>query len=187
MNNKLNFQKIVLVALVAALVAAALPLTGASAAASFDPTQPPAGQGLSNERLEAIWQKMVNRYDRVGKMFDNDARLAEGAEKMIERLKQEGKPTAELESALKAYEDALKKAKPVFESCKGIINSHKGFDSSGKVTDAGQAKETIRDLGRLEIIGGFEAVLRIGGIARGFVNLPDLEHVISVVTKDRGG
>ena len=147
MNNKLNFQKIVLVALVAALVAAALPLTGASAAGSSDPTQPPAGQGLSNERLEAIWQKMVNRYDRVGKMFDNDARLAEGAEKMIERLKQEGKPTAELEAALKAYEDALKKAKPVFESCKGIINSHKGFDSSGKVTDAGQAKETIRDLG----------------------------------------
>lgn len=138
MNKKLTFQKTILTALIVALMAAALPLTSAFAAGNNE---------IGDDRLEALWQKMVNRYNRVGKMFDNDARLVEGAEKMIERLKQEGKPTAELESALKAYEDALKKAKPVFESCKGIINSHKGFDSSGKVTDVVQAKETIRDLG----------------------------------------
>ena len=147
MNTKTLFQKTVLVALAAALVVAALPLTGVSAAGLSDQTQPPAGQGISNERLEGIWQKMGNRYERVGKMFDNDTKLIDRAEEMISRLKEGGKPTAELESALKAYEDALKQARPVYESCKGIINSHKGFDASGKVTDAEQARETAKDLG----------------------------------------
>lgn len=137
MNKKLTFQKTILAALIVALVAAALPLTSAFAAGDNE---------ISNDRLEAIWQKMQRRYERVGKMFDNDTKLIDRAEEMIDRLKQEGKPTAEMESALKAYEDALKVARPVYESCKGIINSHKGFDGSGKVTDAEQAKETVKAL-----------------------------------------
>lgn len=137
MNKKLNFQKTILAALIVALVAAALPLTSALAAGNNE---------ISNDRLEALWQKMLKRYERVGKMFDNETKLIDRAEEMIDRLKQEGKPTAELESALKAYEDALKVAHPIYESCKGIINSHKGFDASGKVTDAEQAKETVKAL-----------------------------------------
>jgi len=137
MNKKLNFQKSILAALIVALVAAALPLTSALAAGNNE---------ISNDRLEALWQKMLKRYERVGKMFDNETKLIDRAEEMIDRLKQEGKPTAELESALKAYEDALKVAHPIYESCKGIINSHKGFDASGKVTDAEQAKETVKAL-----------------------------------------
>ena len=138
MNKKLTFQKTILAALIVALMVAALPLTSVFAAGNNE---------ISNERLESLWQKMLKRYERVGRMFDNDAKLADRAEEMISRLKQEGKPTAELESALKAYEDALKVAHPLYESCKGIINSHKGFDSSGKVTDAEQAKETVKSLG----------------------------------------
>lgn len=138
MNKKSSLQKIILAAWIVVLAAAALPLTDAFAAGSNE---------IGNERLEAIWQKMQNRYARVGRMFDNDERLIQGAERMIGRLKQEGKPTAELEAALKAYEDALKSARPLYESCKGILNSHKGFDASGKVTDAGQAQETIRAFG----------------------------------------
>ena len=138
MTKKPVFQKTILAALIVALMVAALPLTNVFAAGNNE---------ISNDRLEAVWQRMQNRYERVGKMFDNDTKLIDRAGKMIDRLKQEGKPTAELESALKAYEDALKVARPVYESCKGIINSHKGFDASGKVTDAEQAKETVKSLG----------------------------------------
>ena len=141
------FKKTILVALVAALALAALPLTGVSAAGQTDPTPPAQGQGLSNERLERAWSRMLKGYERLGKLFDKSNGLADKAQKMIERLKEAGKPTAELEAALEAYEDAVKQARPIYESCKGIVNSHKGFDSDGKVTDAEKAKETIKDLG----------------------------------------
>lgn len=141
------FKKTILVALVAALTLAALPLTGASAAGQTDPVPPAQGQGFSNERLEKAWSRMLKGYERLGKLFDKSNGLADKARKMIERLNEAGEPTAELEAALEAYEDAVKQAKPIYESCKGIVNSHKGFDSDGKVTDAEQAKETIKDLG----------------------------------------
>ncbi|MBV6394885.1 MAG: hypothetical protein HFACDABA_00455 [Anaerolineales bacterium] len=138
MNKKSPLQKIILAACIVALAAAVLPLTSVFAAGNNE---------IDNNRLEAIWQKMQNRYARVGRMFDNDARLIQSAERMIERLEQEGQPTAELKAALQAYEDALKTARPLYESCKGILNSHKGFDASGKVTDTGQAQETVRAFG----------------------------------------
>lgn len=146
MNAKLNIQKTVLAALIVALMVAALPLTGVSASAQT--AQPSAaGREISNERLENVWKRMQNRYERVGKLFDNDNKLIERAGEMIDRLKQAGESTTALEAALKAYEDALKQARPIYESCKGIINSHKGFDANGKVTDAGQAQETVKELG----------------------------------------
>lgn len=140
------FKKTILSALIAALVLAALPLTGVSAAGQTDPTPPAQGQ-VSNERLENIWARMNRRYERLGNFFDKSDGLVDKASKMIERLEEAGESTAELEAALAAFEDAVKDAHPIYESCNGIINSHKGFDSDGKVTDAEQAKETIKELG----------------------------------------
>lgn len=140
------FKKTILVALTIALVLAAFPLAGVSAAGTNDPVPPAQGQ-VSNERLERIWARMNRRYEGLGKLFDKSNGLEDKAEKMIARLKEAGEPTAELEAALKAYQDAAKKARPIYESCKGIISAHKGFDSNGKVTDPEQAKETIKDLG----------------------------------------
>lgn len=141
------FKKTILAALIAALVLAAFPLTGVSAAGQTDDAPPPAqGQALSNERLEKIWVRMNRRYERIGNFLDKSDGLVDKAEKMIERLKEAGESTAELEAALAAYESAVKQAHSIYESGKGIINSHKGFDSDGKVTDADQAKETIKDL-----------------------------------------
>ncbi len=147
MNTKTAFQKFVLAVLIAALVLAAFPMTSALAAGQTDLSQPPAGEkGVSDDRLENVWDRMLNRYDRIGKMFDSDTKLADRAEQMIARLQAEGKSTTELEAALAAYEAAVKQAHPIYESCKGIINSHKGFDEEGKVTDSEFARETIQDL-----------------------------------------
>lgn len=139
-------KNMILAALTIALVLAALPLAGVFAAGQTDPVPPVQGQ-ISYERLERIWARMNRRYENLGNFFDKSDKLVEAAEKMIARLEERGESTAELEAALTAFQDALKNAHPIYESCKGIVNSHKGFDADGKVTDAEQAKETIKELG----------------------------------------
>ena len=52
-----------------------------------------------------------------------------------------------MQAALDAFNDAIKDAHPIYESARGIINSHQGFDDNGKVTDAEQAKETVKVMG----------------------------------------
>lgn len=141
------FKKTMLAALTIALVLTVLPWTSVSAGGQTDLIPPAQGQGPSNERLEKIWARMNRRYERIGNFYDKTDELVAKAEKMIARLEEEGESTAELEAALTAFQDALKEAHPIYESCKGILNSHKGFDSDGKVTDAEQAKETIKELG----------------------------------------
>lgn len=147
MKTMMLIKRSIMVALVAALTVAAFPLNVAYAAGQFDPPAPPVNRVPSDNRLEGIWQRMNNGYEHLGKFFDKSDDLSGRAEKMIARLKEAGESTAQLEAALKAYEDAVQAAKPVYESCNGIVTSHKGFDASGNVTDAAQAIQTIGDLG----------------------------------------
>jgi cytochrome c556 len=142
------FKKMTLAALVFALILAAFPLTGVFAAGQADDPLPPTQeQGPRSARLEKIWARMNHRYERLGKFFDKSDALVDKANRMIERLKEAGESTSELEAALSAYEAAVKQAHPIYESCNGIVTSHQGFDADGKVTDAEQAKETVKDLG----------------------------------------
>jgi hypothetical protein len=148
MKTKMLFKKTILVALIAALALAALPLTGASAAKKYDPPTPPAtGRGPSNERLENTWQKMLKGYDRLGRLSDKSGALFVRADQLLAVLKTMGANVTELEAALADFKDAVKQAKPILESCKGIVEAHKGFNENGKVTDAAQAIQTLGDLG----------------------------------------
>ena len=158
------FKKMTLAALVFALILAAFPLTGVFAAGQADDPLPPAD---GYPRLEKTWARMNQRYERLGKFFDKSDGLADKAGRMIERLKEAGEPTAELEAALAAYQEAVKQAQPIYESCKGIIASHRGFDSDGKVTDPAQAIQTIGDLGS-KLMEVHEAM---NGTARDLVEL----------------
>ena len=144
--NTMLFKKTILVALIAALALASFPLMGVSASGQTD-TQPPAQEKtISNERLERIWARMYCRYERFGRFLDRSDGL--GRSEQDDRASQGGwRAHCGLETALEAFEDAVREVHPVYGSCKGIINSHKGFDPNGKVTDAEQAKETLKDLG----------------------------------------
>ncbi len=147
MKTMMLFKKTILAALVAALTLAAFPLT-AFAANPYDPPTPPAGTpDPIYERLENVWGRMLDGYERAGQLFDKSDDLSAKAETMIARLKENGESTAELEAALAAFEDAVKQAKPVYESCNGIVTAHKGFDDNGKATDAPQAILTMGELG----------------------------------------
>jgi hypothetical protein len=139
---KTLFKKTILIALVAALSVASLPFVSVSAAGAYDPPVPPEGQ-LSDERLEQIWARQLERYERIGKGFERDDAFIERVQKLIDRAKENGKDVSDVQAALDAFEAALKDAHPIYESAKGIVNSHQGFDENGKVTDAAKAQETV--------------------------------------------
>jgi hypothetical protein len=136
------FRKTILLALVAALAAASLPMFGVAAAGAEDPSAPPQG-GLTNERLEKIWARQLRAYEKFGKAED----FVQKAQGLIDRASENGKDVSAVQAALDAFEDAFKDAKPIHASANGIVNSHQGFDSDGKVTDPEKAKETVRQMG----------------------------------------
>ena len=142
---KMLFKKTLLVALVAALAVASLPLFSVSAAGEGDPPVPQ-GQ-VTGERLEKVWAHQLRLYERLGKGFDRSDGFVEKVQTLIDRAKENGKDASEVQSALDAFEAALKDAHPIYESAKGIINSHQGFDNDGKVTDFEKAKETVKAMG----------------------------------------
>ena len=133
------FKKTILVALMAVLAAAGLPIFGVSAMGANDPPLPPPG-ALTNVHLEKIWARQLRAYEKMGGVKD----LAERVQGFIDRASQNGKDVSDVQTALDEFEDALKDAKPIYESANGIVNSHQGFDSEGKVTDLEKAKETVR-------------------------------------------
>ena len=142
------FKKTALVALVAALVLAALPITSAYASGLGDPTNPPVDTTrFSDERLERIWTRLQRVYERQGHILDRADMMVDRFQNLIDRLKENGKGVTALQAVLDAFEDALREAHPIYESAKGIINSHQGFDAAGQVTDHEKAIETVKELG----------------------------------------
>lgn len=134
------FKKTILLALVAALGLASLPLVNVLAAGQKDPATPPTL--VTNDRLELVWARQLRVYNRMGRI-DN---LIEKAQKLIDRAKANGKDVSAVQAALDAFETQWKAAKPTYESIKGIINSHQGFDQNGKVTDTEKAKATVMEM-----------------------------------------
>ena len=144
----LPIKKTILLALVAVLALAAMPVTSAYASGLNDPTNPPADETRhSGERLERVWARLQKAYERQGRMLERAERMTEKVQNLIDRMNENGKDTAALQAALDAYEETLKDAHPVYESAKGIVNSHKGFNDDGKVTDREKAVETVKELG----------------------------------------
>jgi len=135
-------QKLLLAITAAALVFAAFPVTSAYAA---DEAPPTAGE-VSTERLEKIWARQLQAYEKIGKAFaDIDAHIAKFQER-IDKAAENGKDVTALQAALDAYETALKAAQPTYAGIASIVETHAGFDASGKVTDAEQARSTVEQM-----------------------------------------
>ena len=135
------FKKTMLVAVVAALAFAAFPFANVFALSAN-----PEGE-VSNEKLEQLWARQLQAYERLGKAFDDDDGRLSKLQERIDKAAANGKDVAALQAALDAYEAALKSARPAYESINGVVSSHQGFDANGKVTDAEQAKSTLQELG----------------------------------------
>lgn len=140
---KLLFRKTILFALVMALGWASLPLVSVAAAGANDPAVPPERQ-ISNERLEKIWARQLERYERMGSRLEREDEFLARVQDLIDRAEANGKDASAVQAALDAFEAALQQAKPIYASANGIVSSHQGFDANGKVTDPARAQETVQ-------------------------------------------
>jgi len=140
------FKRIVVVAVVAGLGLSAVPIANVFAQGLNDTTTPPAPGQISNARLEQVWAKEQAGYARLGRMFDASDKMIANAQKLIDKAKANGKDVSAVQSALDAFAAAVKQAKPVYDGGQSVIASHPGFDSAGKVTDAAQAKATVKSV-----------------------------------------
>ena len=142
---KIFLKKTILVALLAALTAAAMPFVSAFAAGASDPIVPPQGQ-ISNEKLELVWARQRLAYEQLGMGLDRVDDLTAKAQRLIDKAKANGKDVSAVQAALDAFKAAVKEAHPIYEGGKGIVSSHQGFDTNGKVTDPEKAKETVKEM-----------------------------------------
>jgi hypothetical protein len=140
-------KKATLSMLVAALALVAFPLTNVHAAGNYDPTNPPRNGVPSNERLEQIWAREMNVYERLGKIFDDGDARFEKAQGLIDKASANGKDISAVQAALDAFKASVNSTRPAYEGLNGIVNSHQGFDDAGKVTDTEKAKATVQEMG----------------------------------------
>lgn len=140
------FKNVLLAAMALALVAAALPWTNVFAAPAADPTTPPADGEKSNTRLESLWTREQNAVERMGKVIDRSDTMTEKVQTWIDKARENGKDVTALQAALDAYKQAIQEAGPMYEQAQSIVSEHAGFDANGKVTDRGQAIQTLKEL-----------------------------------------
>ena len=77
------FKKTILIAMVAALALASLPLMSASAAPATD--DPPPQREVSAERLEKVWARQLRLYERIGNGYDRSDNFVEKVQTLIDK------------------------------------------------------------------------------------------------------
>jgi hypothetical protein len=137
------FNKLVSAALTAALLFAAFPAVSAHAQDENPPESAPAGA----ERLEKVWARELKAYERIGKAFTDIEGSIAKIQARLDKAAENGKDVSALQAALDAYEAALLASKPIYDNLGGLVSAHAGFDVNGKVTDAEQARATVKEVG----------------------------------------
>jgi hypothetical protein len=138
MKTKLFTKLIVSVLLITTLLAA-LPTSQALAAED-------APEGL-NTRLENLLMRekvaLNNQADRLARTPEVVAKT----EAFIQKMKDKGLDTSNLEKALASYEKGVQAAQEYHDQAAAILANPAGFDANGKVVDRKQAAETVRTAG----------------------------------------
>lgn len=133
------FSKILVSFLLIAMLLTIVPVNQALAAGE-------APEGI-NTRLENLLMRekiaLNNQADRLAHTDDVVAKT----EAFIQRMKDKGLDTSEVEEALASYQEGVQAAQEYHDQAAGILASPAGFDANGKVTDRKQALETVRTAG----------------------------------------
>jgi hypothetical protein len=140
------FRKIGLAALVLAIGLAALPFGGVSAAGLNDTATPPADQTRSNQRLETLWAREQNIYQRQGNRLDKADEFIAKAQPLIDKANGKGWDTSAVQAALDAFAAVIPSAQATHDNGAAIVANHAGFDADGKVVDRASAIETVKSL-----------------------------------------
>ena len=134
-------KRTVLIALAAALLVAAFPMTSA-----FAQDENPPKEGLTDAKVEKAWARQLKLYARLGKGFENNDAHVTKLQGLIDKAAANGKDVSALQAALDAFNAAMNSARPLYESAQTIVSAHAGFDATGKVTDLEQAASTVKEM-----------------------------------------
>jgi hypothetical protein len=66
-------------------------------------------------------------------------------DQLIAKLKAKGQDTAALEQAVAAFRTGITQARAEWQAASATLATHAGFDGAGKVTNADQARATLKD------------------------------------------
>ena len=128
-------------ALLIALVAVGMSFGSASAApASGSPAPKPANAALT--RAYKLERERLKLQDvRLRNAGLHAAKLDE----LIAKHKGKGQDTAALEQAVAAFRSSIDGARAEWQAASATLATHAGFDGDGKVTNADQARATLKD------------------------------------------
>ncbi len=93
--------------------------------------------GLKLAQLRLKGQQ--NRLDLAGEGADL-------AQEVITEQQAQGKDTAAIQTALDEFRDQIEVAQTEHHQAQQIFDAKAGFDANGKVTDPGQARETLQSI-----------------------------------------
>jgi hypothetical protein len=128
-------------AFLAALVALGLSL-GSTFAAERTPVKPP--NNRANVALQVEYRMEIARHREQAARLKATTRDAAALAKRIAKLAASGKDVAGLRAALETYRAALADAKTDWQTAGDVLAAHTGFAANGKVTNADQARATLK-------------------------------------------
>jgi len=127
--------------LLVALVAVGISFGSASAAPSSKPTTPKP----ANAALARTYKLEQNRLRLQDVRLKNADQHAGKLDQLIAKLKAKGQETTVLEQAVAAFRTDIAHARAEWQAAEAILATHAGFDNDGKVTNADQARATLKD------------------------------------------
>ncbi len=136
------FQKYALATLVLAIVLAAFPLAGASAA-GLNVT--PNAQA-SYPRIVNLWAREQAIYAREDKALSNANTFITRVQTLLDKANAKGLDTSAIQAALNALSGVIPVVQAAHAPGAAIIASHAGFDASGNVIDRTTAIATLKSL-----------------------------------------
>ncbi len=152
---KFKPTKILYVVVVAAFLASGLCLAFSpdpvAAAGLAEDLQPPAQDSSLPDpvRLEQLYQRELKLLEGQAQRLERMEERSVGYQEKIDEFVAEGRDVTALEKALDKFNSRLKEVRDLHGEAGQILATHAGFDQDGKVTDARQAAETLKDAGKL--------------------------------------
>jgi hypothetical protein len=127
-------------ALLIALVAAGANFGSASAAPSK-----PVPSNATNAALSRTYKLEQNRLKVQEVRLNNADKHAGKVDELIAKLKAKGQDTTALEQAIDTFRAEIAKARTEWQAASTALSTHAGFDAAGKVTNADQARATLKE------------------------------------------
>jgi hypothetical protein len=115
---------------------------GSASAAPVTPPKSPAKADLALSRTYKAQQKRLKLQDaRLKRAIDYATKI----DSLIAKLKAKGKDTTALEPAVAEFRSSMGQARAEWQAASTTLATHAGFDDAGKVSDADQARATLKD------------------------------------------